>query len=323
MSNEEKEVVAEKAETVKAEKAETEDKVKTIYVRMCDHELRDKMHSQGMRVVKLPAEEFATTTEQLATKRKLLDENRMKNKAYDAVMKPLARVNNALGLEETKPKVYTQPKIVVFPDVNYADTVELRLDPNTGNTVALIASSKAGKTQLMMHIYQKYFTDYISVLFAQNAQLPQYKQKNLIRTDEYLPKIIDICRRINKVGKNKFDFLFMFDDMVKLGKGHQDVTDLFLSLRNSNISSIISLQYLNLMAKSIRGNVNNILAGAHNSDENCLVLIKCYLSSWMKKMGVINEQDQILYYRQITSNHGFILINPTHNEVSFVRLRGI
>lgn len=306
--------------TKKEEKEET--KLKTLYVRVCDHEIRDARKTQGIVTIKLPGDEFASAEDQLAAKRKLMDEYRMKNKAYDAINKPLARVTTALGLEDSAPRMYNQPKVVIFPEINYADTVELRLDPGTGNTIALIASSKAGKTQLMMHIYDKYFTDYVSVLFAQNAQLPQYKQKNLVRSDEYLPKIINLCRAINKVGKNKFDFLFMMDDMVHL-KGEKNVTDLFLSLRNSNISSIISLQYLNLLSKACRGNVNNILAGAHNSDENILVLIKCYLSSWMKKMGITNEQDQILYYRQITANHGFILINPTHGEVSFVRLKGI
>ena len=183
----------------------------------------------------------------------------------------------------------------------------------------LVGSSKSGKTTVQMSLYNKYFVDYVSIIFAQNAQLPQYKAKNLIRSDEYLPKTIEISRMINKVSKNKFDFLFMMDDMIHL-KGEKNISDLFLSLRNSNISSIISLQYLNLMNKACRGSVNTIYAGACNSDENILVLIKCYLISYFKRLNIVAESDCINYYRQLTSNHGFICINPSRSEVSFLRL---
>jgi len=223
----------------------------------------------------------------------------------------------------------TVPKVIKLPDymnraglaapIHYATTPDLKLDPGTGNTVLLCASSKAGKTELMMALYKKYFTKYISIMFAHNSQIPQYNQKNLIVTDEFEPDIIEIERKLNKISKNKFDFMNMFDDMLKVKT--ETITDMFLSLRNSNISSMISLQYVNLLSKACRGNVNTIFGGSMNSDENILVFIKCYLSSYMHGLGLKSDGDMIMRYRQLTANHGFINIHPSTNTVSFVRLR--
>lgn len=276
-----------------------------VRVRLVDHETRDKMKNQGVIYTLLPHELFSTPEAIQAETERLRKIQRERNELYNHA----ARNNLVVAPRET-----------VFPDVVYNDEINLILDPGTGNTILLVASSKAGKTTVMMNIYEKYFVDYVSVLFAHNPQLAEYRAKNLIVSNEYLPKLIDVMRSVARENKNKFDWLCMFDDMLSL-KADTNITDLFLSLRNSNISSIISLQYINLMSKACRGNVNNILAGAHNSDENILVLIKCYLMSWMRKMGVNHDSDMVLYYRKLTANHGFLLIHPSTGDVRFIRLK--
>ena len=309
----EEEVVVKKPRKVVVEVIDAP-KLKNMRVRLVDHETRDRMGSQGVIYTTLLASNYNSQEEMNAAKKLLMDDQRMRNSAYDSIHKPVK------GVVATLTKIKELKPIVKFPEVEYMSEPTLHLDEGTGNTVMLVGSSKSGKTTVQMGLYNKYFTDYISILFAQNAQLPQYKAKNLIRSDEYLPKIIDICRRINKEKGNKFDFLFMFDDMVHL-KGEKNIADLYLSLRNSNISSIISLQYLNLMNKACRGSVNTIFAGSCNSDENILVLIKCYLLSYFKRLNIVSEIDMINYYRELTKNHGFICINPSRGEVSFLRMK--
>lgn len=203
---------------------------------------------------------------------------------------------------------------------SYSSTCTLKLDEGTGNTVLLVASSKAGKTTLQMHLYEKYFTKSIAIMFAHSTQLDIYRQKNLIVTDKFEPDTIEIMRKLNRVAKNKFKFTCMFDDMLQL-KNNQVVQDLFLSLRNSNISSLISLQYVNLLSKACRGNVNTVLGGSMNSDENILTFIKCYLQSFMRSKGLRNDADMISYYRELTKNHGFVNIHPNSGSISFCRLK--
>ena len=283
--------------------------LRNMRVRLVDHKVRHDRKNQGVIYVSLLAKNYSSQKEMDDEKSRLIQAQKDKNELWATQM----------GIEPVNPGAGQLNLVAAKAVPVYTSVIKLNLDANTGNTVLLCGSSKSGKTYLQMEIYRQYFIDYVSILFAQNAQLDQYKAKNLIRSDEYLPKIIDIFRQINKASRNKFDFLVMFDDMLSL-KTDKNVTDLFLSLRNSKISSVISLQYLNLMSKSCRGNVNTIFAGAHNSDENIVVLIRCYLASWMKSIGITNELDMVRHYRELTRNHGFIQIHPASESVTLVRL---
>jgi hypothetical protein len=215
------------------------------------------------------------------------------------------------------PEAYKLGQTTPLP--KYTAGCNLTLDPGTGNTVLLVASSKAGKTTLQMYLYKKYFRKTIAVMFAHSTQLKIYRDKGLIVTDHFEPDIVELMRRLNKISKNKFEFTCLFDDQLNVR--NDTIQDLFLSLRNSNISSLISLQYVNLLSKSCRGNVNTILGGAMNSDENILVFVKCYLLSWMHKQGLRSEPAMIDYYRRLTADHGFVNIRPAHDEVTFCRLK--
>jgi hypothetical protein len=222
-----------------------------------------------------------------------------------------------IAFDASRPEDYALGSKLALP--KYTQQCNLTLDPGTGNTVLLVASSKAGKTTLQMYLYKKYFRKTIAVMFAHSTQLKIYRDKGLIVTDHFEPDIVELMRRLNKISKNKFEFTCLFDDQLNVK--NDTIQDLFLSLRNSNISSLISLQYVNLLSKACRGNVNTVLGGAMNSDENIIVFIKCYLLSWMHKQGLRSDPAMIDYYRRLTADHGFVNIRPAHDEVTFCRLK--
>ena len=146
------------------------------------------------------------------------------------------------------------------------------LDKNTGNSILLLGASKAGKTTCLMYLFDNLFskkqntckTGYIPVLFSGNKHANIYKDpvmKNVEKCDKFTKEsetLIYQCQKINKENNNDFNFLFILDDIIKINKS-QIVSNLILTLRNSNISSIISLQYPKLFSPGCRGNVNNIL----------------------------------------------------------------
>lgn len=304
-----------------------------IRVRLIDHQTRREKGTQGVHYVLLKGKDFNSLEDMLAEKKALMDRQKAINDKYDSEngLGAYRKVNTqtvstpfvgSSQMANEQPRTWGEP--TRGPDIkpDYMSSPDIKLDVGTGNTILLVASSKAGKTTLQMKLYEKYFMDYITVMFAQNSQLPEYKMKNLLLSDEFLPKLIDVMRKVNKASKNKFDFCCMFDDMLSL-KSDKSITDLFLSLRNSKISSVLSLQYLNLLSKACRGNVNWIFAGFTNSDENTLVFIRCYLGSWFKSRGVSDERDMIKIYRDLTSNHGFFVIKPADGiyGIRFLRLR--
>lgn len=203
---------------------------------------------------------------------------------------------------------------------------KLKLDVGTGNTTFLVGSSKQGKSTLLMHIYDTYYAgrkDMISTLWTGNPHIPLYKgHQRLIVSgtwDRSSEEVINDQKLIQQKTKNKYEFLNMFDDVINV-RNSVLMDNLILTYRNANMSSIVSLQYSNLMSKCCRANVNNICAFGMNTDESIQVIVKTFLSGYLRRIGVTHELDQINWYRDMTKDHHFIYIQPAAGIVTFHRL---
>ncbi len=202
--------------------------------------------------------------------------------------------------------------------------LNLILDNNTGNTCAIFGSSKRGKSTAMMNIFKDYYAnkvpdDLIAILFARNPQISAYSgvKGRLIMCDEFRSDIIADQCNINKVANNKFNFLNLIDDFINL-KYSLSLDDLLLTLRNSNISTIICLQYVNTLSKAARSNVNNVLLFGQNTDEAAEVCINVYLKSWFRRQKV-PESQWVNMFHTITSDHGFFHVHPASSAVSICK----
>lgn len=199
--------------------------------------------------------------------------------------------------------------------VNYNHDVVLKLDPKTGNSTVLFGSSKSGKSTCLMRIYEKYYRDTVSVLFTESPQLKLYKDSKLVAANYFYPEVVRDMHTINKKTKNKYKFTCFLDDIVTC-KENTMIRKMILVLRNSNISSVVSLQDCKLFNKQNRGSVNNYLFFHMNTEESAESVIRLFLTSHLP--GPMEQK--IKMYRMITANHGFIYYNPREDSVSFHRL---
>lgn len=201
-----------------------------------------------------------------------------------------------------------------------ANNISLKLDDNTGNSTALIGSSKQGKSTCMMELYRQYYSgeDFVSTLFADNPQIALYRDPRLVVCPAYEPRMIKLAHTINRKTKNHYDFLFLLDDIVDK-RDDTILKQLILTHRNSNISSIVCLQFTNLLAKVARANVNNLLLFGLNSDEAIDLVCHQFLASHLRTCK-IPERHWCQYYREATKNHGFLYTHPSSGEVSYHRL---
>lgn len=232
--------------------------------------------------------------------------------------------------------------------LTYSDNIGLYLTPDTGNTTVILGSSKAGKSTLMMKIYKEYYfkKGYISFVYCESPQADVYK-KWFVKKDKVnsnsaakkmynkkpifvskpeirLESVVNSQHKVNIESENKFKFLNMIDDIIDLNTGStnsQVLNRLMLTLRNSNISSIICLQYSNLMSKMARANVNNIYMTKFNSDEAIKVVVDTYLGSFITNLyGPLTDSEKIAWYREVTKNYSFIHVIPQECRIEFVRL---
>lgn len=192
-------------------------------------------------------------------------------------------------------------------------------DAETGGmTIALIGSTRSGKTTLLTHMLDKYFDKYVGVLMTPSLHAPIYKDiKCLSKSPEYVPAVIDEMFKINKGTKNHYPFLAVLDDVVT-AKFDKTLLKSFTIYRNSGITTIMSVQNPILFNSTTRGNFNAVILGYLNSDEACEKVIRmfCYTSIAGK-----NIEEKIHEYKRLTSDHYWLYIDHLSGDMCRFRLK--
>jgi hypothetical protein len=193
-------------------------------------------------------------------------------------------------------------------------------DNKFGCSIMMVASTRAGKTTLVNHIYETYFKDYITCLHTNSIQSDIYKEmkKGTIACPTYMPELIKDTAKINKGTNNKYKFLHIVDDVVDK-KHDQTLMKLFTIYRNSRITGIITAQEISIMNSIQRSNINYTILMRLNSDMAIEKVVKSYLRSYFPKTMTLN--DMIKCYKELTSDHAFIVIDNINDEIFRSKLR--
>jgi len=151
--------------------------------------------------------------------------------------------------------------------INLPDAKSAFLPENTGVTYAIIGKSFSGKTTFIVRELNKLnhhqLVAYNAILFFTEStsaeplkELNGDVRKRMIVMDRFCPRVLQAIKKINNETKNKFKFLVIFDDIIDL-RGNL-LTKSILTLRNANISTIISIQYEKLLNPAQRSSVHNM-----------------------------------------------------------------
>ena len=189
----------------------------------------------------------------------------------------------------------------------------------SGNSIAFIASTKAGKTHALCHIMDHYFKKHISVLMTQSSQAEIYKHfKQCVTAPQYIPKLLKDMREVQKETGNHYNFLAILDDVVTGAKFNQEIVKLLTIGRNSAMSAILCVQAVTLLNSVGRTNINFVLLGKLNTDSEAEKVIKAYLNSYFpKSMKMI---DKLKWYRAATADHFFICVDTLNGHIYRTRI---
>jgi len=191
-------------------------------------------------------------------------------------------------------------------------------DTETGGiTMAMVGSTRSGKTTLLKHVLPKFFEKYLGVLMSPSLHAPVYDDisKGMVKAPLYTPKVIDEMYSINRKCDNHYPFLVVLDDVVT-AKFDKTLMKSFTIYRNSGITTIMSVQNPIILNSVTRGNINIILLGYLNSDEAVEKAVRmfCYASIPGK-----NIEAKIHEYKRLTSDHHWLCIN--HLDGSMFRFK--
>lgn len=206
---------------------------------------------------------------------------------------------------------------------------DFHLDEGTGNTICLLGSSKRGKSTLMVEIYKRYYENdkkLITILISPSSHIPMFKKlKNVIKINKFGKDTVQLLKdvkRIQNKTENGYKFLFMVDDCID-SKYCSILNQMILVMRNSHVSTIISLQYDKLLSKQCRSSINNVVMFGQNTDESIVSCLTSFLGSELTRKTGKKGEDLIGLFRNYTdgdgdgdgAGHAFLTYNPMSREI--------
>lgn len=199
-------------------------------------------------------------------------------------------------------------------------------ESKNGVTFAFIGSSGCGKSTCIRKIFiDQIFTErakkddgkeFIIQVFTESAKSDAFKDmdKSIMMDTKGLDEHnINFCYHMNESYDKKYNFMFILDDVLDL-QYKMLVKRMFLTMRNTNISSLVSLQYPNLVPKAIRTSVYFTLLFYLNTDEAVELAIRGWLSAYVPGHTV---KEKMLFYRRWTrekKGHQMFLVDNLNHK---------
>lgn len=200
-------------------------------------------------------------------------------------------------------------------------------EKKNGVTFAFIGSSGCGKSTLIRKVFiDELFTkrakeqdnkEFIIQVFTESSKSDAFdglaKDKNILMDCKGLDEHnINWCYHMNEKYDKKYNFMIILDDVLDI-QYKKLVRRMFLIMRNTNISSLVSLQYPNLIPKAVRTSVYFTVLFYLNTDEGIELAVRGWLSAYLPGK---NLKEKILHYRSWTQGEGghqmFLLDNLNH-----------
>ena len=199
-------------------------------------------------------------------------------------------------------------------------------EQKNGVTFAFIGSSGCGKSTLIRKIFiDQIFTikakqedkkEFIIEIFTESSKSDAFQDlpKNVLLDSKGLDEHnINWCYQMNEKYDKKYNFLIILDDVLDI-QYKSLVKRMFLTMRNTNISSLVSLQYPNLIPKAIRTSVYFTVLFYLNTDEGVELAVRGWMSAYIPGKNI---REKMLAYRQWTrgcEGHQMFLVDNLNHK---------
>jgi hypothetical protein len=173
---------------------------------------------------------------------------------------------------------------------------------HTGVTYGIIGKSFSGKTHFWVHELNKLTSEelkqYNAIFFFTEstsaeplASLSARVKKKMITFDRFCPSLLAVLKRINDETRNNFKFLVVLDDILELRS--MLIIKMILTLRNSNISTVISIQYEKLLTPSQRSSLHNLFLFNLRTESWEYMLRGYLLGNFKELIPALSERENI------------------------------
>lgn len=196
-------------------------------------------------------------------------------------------------------------------------------DGNNGVTYMIYGSSGSGKSTLLKNVFFNHIysenadKDYIVYVFTESKfsdalrDLPKCLIMDYAGLDE---DVINFAYLQNMEFQKRYNFVFVLDDVIGL-RFHNVLEKCLLVYRNSNISTIISIQYPKKVPISMRSCAYQIICLPFNSSEATEIVVRACVSKYVPGNNI---QEKISNYNDWAHHYkGFYVDNLNHKGYRF------
>jgi hypothetical protein len=186
-------------------------------------------------------------------------------------------------------------------------------DGKFGFSILLCGSTRSGKTTMLNYLYDSHFRKHATTVMSNslNSDAYDFIKKYCVLTDLYHPEMLKDMYKINHATQNHYQFCIVLDDLTNV-KNDKEYLRLLTIYRNSRISCIVSAQGISMFNKTARGNINFVILGRLNSDAEVEKVVKEYCISYFPRE--MNMSDKIKYYRALTKEHWFLVLDQVNGD---------
>lgn len=188
-------------------------------------------------------------------------------------------------------------------------------DTNNGVTYALIGSSGCGKSTLIRKVFIDYLydgqlaeKDYIVTVYtlSKTSDALQNMSKDILIDGNGVDiDGINLDYKTNQEYDKKYNIVNILDDCIHI-RHEKIIEQMFLIMRNSNITSVVSLQYGKLIPPSIRTSVYFSFCMRQNSPEAIEVMVRGWVGGFIPGRSI---REKVRFYYQWTKEKGFFLLD--------------
>jgi len=186
---------------------------------------------------------------------------------------------------------------------------------DNGVTYALIGSSGCGKSTLIRKVFIDYLYDgeladkeYIVTVYtlSKTSDALQGLSKNILIDGNGVDvDQINNDYKTNNVYGKIYNYVNILDDCIHI-RHEKMIEQMFLIMRNSNITSVVSLQYGKLIPPSIRTSVYFSFYMRQNSPEAIEVMVRGWVGGFIAGSSI---REKVRFYPPINKDKGLFLLD--------------
>jgi len=192
---------------------------------------------------------------------------------------------------------------------------------SNGVTYAIIGSSGCGKSTLIRKVFlDKLYNDekrFITAIFTESAKSDAFddlEKKNVLIDKRGLDMdAVHFCYHMNSRYDKKYNFVILLDDVIHI-RYNKLIQSMFLTMRNTNITSIVSLQYPKLIPLCVRTSVYFTLLFNMNNTEAVEMIVRGWMSAYLPGKNIHEKMDAYVAWTSGGDGHRLFMIDNLNHK---------